>query len=330
MYQTVRDDYEALCHEMGIERKKTSLESGLWQASKDRLVRENMHLSAMMHPLQPNLDQKANALDVICADVTKRIRDRPKKMTMAEANNLLGLNPTDSKDIRRAMYNILEQDQYTTRLACGDEHWQELRQAWYSTSPFLQQVIDEGDPQKLKCVDQLCRDACKRYNDDSIRKNPNRKLYQQIPQGPGPGAVRSNKRKDAQASPTVAGPAKPKPAGKGKKAAHAAIDPALANYEAPEPLAIPAYFRLSPQSSIIGNHPRMWLGKLAARTVAALHQAAASKAGAANVTKVHGIIMNDDGSEDSYQIDGDDELDVYLEAAGDKSTFLVVLEGGYA
>jgi len=329
MYSTIRADYEKICLEMGIERKKTVMENGIWQASKDRLVRENVHLSAMLHPLQPNLEKKAIAIDVLCADVTKRMRDGKKRMTLADANNLIGLNPTASKALRRDWYDILEEDHYTTRLACGDEHWAELREKWYATSPVLQQAVMEShfNPLKMRAIDLICRDATKRFNDDKIRKDPTRKTYNQSVYGPGPGSCKANRRKE---TPNSANPA-PKREGKPSNMSAANnfglgnnLDPALA------PLAIPAYFRLSPQSQLIGNHPRMWLGKLMARTVEAVHAAATSKAGAATVTRVQGIIKNQDETEDSYQIDRDDELDVYLEAAGDKSTFVVLLEGGYA
>ncbi|EMC98573.1 hypothetical protein BAUCODRAFT_21966 [Baudoinia panamericana UAMH 10762] len=332
MYVTIRDDYEAICQDMGIERKKTTMESGLWQASKDRLVRENVHLSAIMHPLQPNLDRKAVAIDVICSDVTKRMRDNKKKMSIADANNALGLNPLASKKLRKAFYDILEHDHYTTRMACGEEHWNELQQAWHNSSPVLQSVITEGDPYKLRCVYMLCRDATKRYNDDGVRRDPSRKQYQQGT-GPGPGALRVGGKGKKAAATATEKPRKNKATVKNGLSGPSfgmAVDPALTNPYLPEPQPIPAYFRLSPQSSLIGNHPRMWLGKLATRTLASLHEAAASKAGAATVTRVQGVIKNEDGTEDSYQIDGDDELDVYLEAAGDKSTFLVLLEGGYA
>ncbi|KAK5121059.1 hypothetical protein LTR85_005543 [Meristemomyces frigidus] len=325
MYSTIRSDYELICRDMGIERKKTVMENGLWQASKDRLVRENMHLSAMMHPLQPDVERKAIAIDVICADVTKRMRDSKKKLTVGEANNALGLNPTSSKELRRRYYEILERDQYTTRLACGDEHWAELRQQWFSTSPLLQQVVAEGDPHKMKCVDKLSRDATKRYNDDALKKDPNRRQYQQATYGPGPGSCKANKKKETPNGLNLAQPATKKAS---RKKTGTAGDPNLDPALSPNP--IPAYFRLSPDSQLIGNHPRMWLGKLASPTILALHAAAASKAGAAQVSKAQGIIKNPDGSEDSYQIDDDGELQVYLEAAGDKSTFVVVLEGGYA
>ena len=360
MYTAIRQDYEVICRDMGIERKKTFLSNGMWQASKDRLVRENMHLSGVMHPLQPDLDRKATAVDVICSDVTKRMRDQPKRLTVADANNGLGLNPSDSKELRKMFYGILDDDQFTTRLACGDEHWNELRQVWNASSPLLQQVMAEGDPHKIRCVDVLCRDATKRRNDDYVRKGPNRREPQQRVSGPGPGSARAPAA--AKKGKTAVTPTKPAPAvakepkknptkkvtkihAKTSAAASALgtqaqpidadrLDPALSAmsnpYTAVEPLSIPVYFRLSPQSQIIGHHPRLWLGKLTARTVSAVHQAATSKAGAAQVTKVHGLIKNEDESEDSYLIEGDEELDVYLGAAGEKASFLVVLEGGYA
>ena len=100
-------------------------------------------------------------------------------------------------------------------------------------------------------------------------------------------------------------------------------------------VSIPAYFRLSPSSSIVGHHPKMWLGKLAFATISDLHRAGTAKAGAAKVGKVHGIIKAADaphGTEDSYQIDSQDELDAYLAEVGEggKATFVVQLEGGYA
>ncbi|KAK4551838.1 hypothetical protein LTR86_010834 [Recurvomyces mirabilis] len=378
MYQTMRDDYEVICNEMNIERKKTSMESGAWQASKDRLIMENMHLSAMMHPLQPNLDAKTNAVDVICGDVTKRMRDRGKRITMAEANNLLGLNPAASKTIRRSFYDILQQDQYTTRLACGLERWTELRERWFATSPILQQVVAEGEHQKMRAMETLCRDAVKRRNDDRLRENPEHRQYHRKHYGPGPGSVRGTRWADrtklaeiaaakAAANLGASGPEGEAAEGEvaegrvaeastasaqqeipARLANQAAapvttpIDPALSAPAAtatpsplptqnPEQLSIPAYFRLSPTSSLTSNHPNLWLAKLTARTMHALHAAALSKAGAeAQVLSVHGVVKNADGSEDEYPIEGDEELDVYITASYPAGTFVVVLMGGEA
>ncbi|KAK5131816.1 hypothetical protein LTR08_000571 [Meristemomyces frigidus] len=343
MYTALRAAYEVICQDMGIERKKTVLENGTWQASKDRLVRESMHLSAIMHPLQPDLDRKAVAIDVLCADVTKRIRDSAKKLTVADANNILGLNPTASKALRRQFYDILAREGYTTRLACGEARWAELRHAWFELSPeLLRLVVAEGDAQKMKCVDILCRDATKRYNDDEIKRDPGRRLYGQDTYGPGPGSCRSNRKKETPNEVALA--AKPAAAkktavAKKKKAGGRAatvpgemvnLDPtlALAPVVVATPPPIPAYFRLAPESQLVGNHPRLWLGKLAAPTVAALHVAGSSQAGAAKVSQVRGLVKNADGGEDGYVIEDDRELQAYLEAAGEKRTFVVLLEGG--
>lgn len=342
LYLQVRSDYERICVELGIERKKSVVENGIWQASKDRLVQENVHLAGVMHPFQPDLDKRAIAIDCLCADVTKRMRDSKKKLTIADSNNALGLNPTTSKEIRKKFYEILERDQYTTRLACGDVHWAELRQSWFDAVPLLQQVVAEGDVHKMKCLDLLCRDATKRYNDDAVRRDPSRRQYQQSTYGPGPGSAKANGRKEkTEASGSTGSPGGKGSSYEGKNKRTAPqpeqslnIDPALAPYADP----VPCYFRLSPESRLIGNHPRMWLGKLTAPTIQSLQTAAASKAGAATVTKVQGVIKNGEPGpngeeglgEDRYQIDDDGELQVYLEAAGEKSTFVVCLAGGYA
>lgn len=90
---------------------------------------------------------------------------------------------------------------------------------------------------------------------------------------------------------------------------------------------VPAYFRLAHHSVAVGNHPRMWLGKLSTPNVNALHMAATSRSQGAKLTKVWGVVKSQDGNEDRWLVETDDELGVYLQEAGEKATFLVVLEG---
>lgn len=59
-YVQLRDEFEAICSEMGII-KMTLCAQGEWQAAKDRHIRENMHLASVLHPLQPDIDQRLNA-----------------------------------------------------------------------------------------------------------------------------------------------------------------------------------------------------------------------------------------------------------------------------
>ena len=197
--------------------------------------------------------------------------------------------------------------------------------------PFVlkKMLASRASIEKISCVYLLCRDATKRYNDDSNRQDPSRRLFQSSTPGPGPGPVRANggRRTAEKAKKATEIPTENEDAGRGTGVG-SAIDPALS---VPEPHAIPAYFRLSPQSKLVGTHPRMWLGKLTpGATFEALRRAATSKAGAARMVKVSGIVKNDDASEDSWVIENDDELAVYLDEAGEKATFIVLLEGGYA
>ena len=375
-YVDIRTQYDAICREMGIV-KMSLCQEGQWQESKDRLVRENMHLSSMLHPLQPDLDKRSNAVNCICSDVTKRMRNEGKTLTIAEANNTLGLDPFESKNIRRLLYDILEADHFTTVVACGKEHIAKLRDQWYTKSDVLQEAVACADPQKMRAIDLLNKDARKRYCDDQLRKHPDKKQWQkQKHYGPGPGPAQGLPRgKNGTALPnsnTASQPLTPArtrkrdfiplgPAWEGHEQPDMRIltiadavppidfdldpllhprygpiwpptssEPAQASQPAPASTAIPAYFRLAPSPQIVGSHPKMWLGKLMSRSVDALHQAATSKSGASKVVKVHGIVKNEDGSEDSWLIEQDDELSVYLDEAREKATFVVVLHGGYA
>ena len=113
LYLQIREKFDAICREMGIVKMSQCAE-GQWQAAKDRLTRENMHLSSVLHPLQPELNKRLNALNCICSDVTKRMRNESKKFSIADASNILGLDPLQSKEIRRVFYEILEADHFTT------------------------------------------------------------------------------------------------------------------------------------------------------------------------------------------------------------------------
>lgn len=363
MYQTVRNEFEVICRELGII-KKTQCAEGVWEECKKRLIRESMHLSAVMHPLQPDQDKKVIALDCLCCDVTKRMRVQGKSITIAQANNLLGLNPGESKEVRRLLYDILAADSFESRLVCGEEHFQELRQRWFNSNEKLQQIMAENDQAKVKAVDLLCKDVMKRFREDKNRRGERVVVQKNAYYGPGPGPAwsgtkpRSNAAKAAKtaeaaknAGPTIREPrvraavegrGYPQQRNGGVLATVAQatgnidfdLDPALSAgpFAVPEPPSaqIPAYFRLAPGSSVVGNHPRMWLGKLTSTTMPALYKAATSKAAAANVAKVHGVVKDADGTENKWLVESQDELEVYLGEAGEKATFLVVLEGGYA
>ncbi|KAM3424905.1 hypothetical protein BST61_g6879 [Cercospora zeina] len=354
MYQTIRKDFQTICENLNIV-KKTKCADGVWDEAKSILIRENMHLSAMMHPLQPDQERKAIALDCLCQDVTKRMRVADKQITVAEANNIIGINPTESKAIRRSLYEILAADHFESRLLSGEDHFQELRQQWLTANDErLQQAIDSQDPRKVKAVELLSRDAMKRFREDRNKRGERQIVQRNGKYGPGPGpawaatAPRSKAGAEARALREAQLPV-PMPMLQGGQQARGFsqqdgastlaqpvephnLDPALS---APGPFVIeqtpqpiPAWFRLSPNSKLAASHPKLWHGKVATATMKDLHAAATGKAGVAVVTKISGVVKNPDGTEDSWQIDLDDELEVYLEAAGEKPTFMVVLDDG--
>ena len=181
-YKAVRDQFEAICNDEGVI-KKTLAGTDKWASVKQRLIGDNENLQAALWTA-PKTDVRSKdlavrpkdlALDVICTDVTKRIRTIGRRMTIAEAKNVLGINPEQSRQVRNAFYTTLQADQFTSKLETGPEHWQELKDEWVSKVPILQQLFIHGqaDPQyeaKQKALETLCRDVMKRLRDDQNKQ----------------------------------------------------------------------------------------------------------------------------------------------------------------
>ena len=181
-YQKMRREFTAICNELRISKKTLAGQEG-WKAAMDRLIRESPHLTRYCCEI-PSTDGKEKlAVDIICSDVTKRIRVQGNKMTIADAKNALGVNPEESRQIRSAYYDILKADHFTSKLEAGDEHWAELKQKWIDSLPILQEILaakDTGTDLSLKekAIEVLCRDVMKRLRDDQAKHDPNRKKLQ--------------------------------------------------------------------------------------------------------------------------------------------------------
>ena len=178
-YRQLRDHFQKVCEEAGVI-KKTMAGPEKWQAVKDRLIQESPHLQQVFWTDNTNLETKSLALDVICTDVTKRMRTMERRMTIAEAKNILGVNPEESRHIRNAFYCTLKADHFTSKLEAGDEHWKELKEHWIKGSPLLQSILaaGESDPEyanKVKAMEVLCRDVMKRLRDDQTKRDPVKK-----------------------------------------------------------------------------------------------------------------------------------------------------------
>ncbi|TVY80472.1 hypothetical protein LSUE1_G005410 [Lachnellula suecica] len=179
LYRDIRARFQRICEEAGII-KKTIAGPERWEAAKDRLVQESSHLQSVFWANEESQEQKKLSLDVVCSDVTKRMRTLERRMTIAEAKNALGINPEESRQLRNSFYQVLKADHFTSKLEAGEEHWKELKSRWINGSDLLQNILAPGDadPQhqeKVKAMEVLCRDVMKRLRDDQTKRDPTRK-----------------------------------------------------------------------------------------------------------------------------------------------------------
>jgi hypothetical protein len=179
LYRDIRARFQRICEETGII-KKTIAGPERWEAAKDRLIQESEHLQSVFWGNDENQEPKKLALDVVCSDVTKRMRTLERRMTIAEAKNSLGVNPEESRQLRNAFYQVLKADHFTSKLEAGEDHWKELKAQWIDGNQLLQDILAPGDadPQhqeKVKAMEVLCRDVMKRLRDDQTKRDPTRK-----------------------------------------------------------------------------------------------------------------------------------------------------------
>ncbi|KAK8065206.1 hypothetical protein PG997_011953, partial [Apiospora hydei] len=152
-----------------------NLDAGLYRELRLRFARICEVTGTVMWASQDNLDGKRLALDVICTDVTKRMRTAEQKMSIAEAKNILEINPEESRTIRQEYVAILKEDNFSNKAEAGKEHWGELKRKWMSTSAVLPRILAApgySDPmrqQKLDAVEVMASDILKRLRDDHHR-----------------------------------------------------------------------------------------------------------------------------------------------------------------
>lgn len=199
MYRHVRERFLQICKEQDVV-KKTVAGPEKWADLVRQLINEDEHLSsAFQHELDvlTNVDalfrpkgQRALSLDVICMDVTKRLRTMESRMTLADAKNLLGLNPEHTRHVRSAFAAKLRADHFTNKHEAGEQHWADLKTAWVNESERLGRALAQGDAdpeyqRKLRAIEVLARDVMKRQQQEKTTKDPSKK--KQVHQGPGPG-----------------------------------------------------------------------------------------------------------------------------------------------
>ncbi|KAH6853340.1 hypothetical protein B0I37DRAFT_359038 [Chaetomium sp. MPI-CAGE-AT-0009] len=172
-YLAVREKFYSICVDAAVY-KKTLVGPERWESLKDQLIRETMHLRAVMWDTT-DIEKKKLAIEVIACDVTKKIRTEATAVKLPDAKVILGLNPEEGRVVRGQLYNLLAQERFTSKLEEGLEFFEELKQRWISESPELSRAIAGGpaDPEyqrKVKAVNVLCKDATRRYRDDVFRR----------------------------------------------------------------------------------------------------------------------------------------------------------------
>lgn len=181
LYQEVRARFARICDEEGVS-KKTAAGLERWEDVKGQLIQKTVHLQSVIWLDKENTENKRLALDVICTDVTKRMRSLEQKLTIADAKNVLGINPEEYRTIRQDFVEVLRGDHATSKTAAGSEHWEKLKENWRGSSATLERIFvaageeeDSTRSQKLRAVDIVARDVMKRLRDDQSKQQPRKK-----------------------------------------------------------------------------------------------------------------------------------------------------------
>ncbi|KAF1926216.1 uncharacterized protein M421DRAFT_102573 [Didymella exigua CBS 183.55] len=188
MYRRLRERFQEICEAEGVV-KKTVAGPEKWAQLVQRLIQEDTHLVSVFQQ-EPPKGQRALSIDVICMDVTKRLRTMETRMTLADAKNALGLNPEQTRQVRAAYIAKLKTARFTNKHEAGEEQWKELKTIWVNESDHLTRALAQGeaDPEyarKLRAVEVIARDVTKRQQQEKLTMDPSKQ--KQIHQGPGPG-----------------------------------------------------------------------------------------------------------------------------------------------
>lgn len=115
------------------------------------------------------------SLDVICMDVTKRLRTMEHQMTLAEAKNMLNINPEEGRRMRQALIEILTAHNFINKHE--SDNWEQLKQLWITQSGLGHRIPAPGSSnrdQSLRAVQVICRDIMKRWRDAQVGQSKGR------------------------------------------------------------------------------------------------------------------------------------------------------------
>ncbi|KAL4743098.1 hypothetical protein BDV11DRAFT_142979 [Aspergillus similis] len=360
-YRQIRDQFQSICEKAGFI-KKTIAGPEKWQEAKNTLIQNSEHLQRVFWDDPDQLEAKTLALDVVCTDVTKRMRTLERRMTIAEAKNVLGINPEESRQIRNAFYNTLRNDHFTSKLEAGDEHWKELKEQWVQGSELLQRILAPGsaDPKhatKLRALEVLCRDVMKRLRDDQTKRDPSRRRQAATPNirvaergstdlaGPfecdisngisslasealASAPITSSDLGDMQIDPSLLQAANntsfTSVVHHDPGNAFGYVDPILDSTIMP----MTVYLSISPESELHADS-KPWVDKLSTKSATELRQLVSARFPGSIVVRVEAFDGDTNENNATYSINDDDELHGYMtHLQGRKAVFAFCLSRG--
>lgn len=179
MYMEIRDIFEDICRTNNVV-KKTLCSADTWKRVKDELIGKSPHLQQIFwgpNAATVGQTQQPMAYEIVCMDVTKKIRTMGSRVTISEAKSILALTPQEGRDIRSAFDTILKEDYFVSKLDVPREHWESLKMRWIEESPLLREKFAGGlsDPDyttKLKCLESIAADVQKRHRDHQTKTDP--------------------------------------------------------------------------------------------------------------------------------------------------------------
>ncbi|KAF5009465.1 hypothetical protein FDECE_4310 [Fusarium decemcellulare] len=157
-YQETRECFARICQEESII-KKTLAGPDKWDYVKNRLVHERPHLQEVVWGSKARL-----ALDIICSDVTKRLRNMDTKMTLVDAKNVLGLDPQQSREVRTSLHEVLCDAQFTCKSDGTAEEWEVIKKRWMEKCELIQDL--PVSQEFRRALEVVARDVVKRKRDE--------------------------------------------------------------------------------------------------------------------------------------------------------------------
>lgn len=175
-YRALRIQFQQICQDENVS-KKTTAGAEKWDAVKGQLVNQMPPLHSLLWSNKENPEDRQLALDVICTDVTKRMRTMETRMTLAEAKNVLGINPEQSREMRGAFHQVLADSGFTCKSDATAQQWEDLKRRWGDKSALVKRIMlnirTDGDERQnqARALEVLAKDIMKRMRDDRGRKD---------------------------------------------------------------------------------------------------------------------------------------------------------------